>query len=162
VHDGASGEALVPASALLSEGVAAFRLPAGDRKAFAAEAARGGEVAPATVAREALPFASAPLSEVRLVHVPFWDVGYRMFGTPGRVLLDAVSGQALPLSPVPTSESRLDKVYAVLLAALFLVAFAGFHRLFRGEEKRGLLLLLGAGPALLLVARQVIVRLEES
>lgn len=161
-HAGRGGDPPVPAAPLLADGIEAFRLPAGDAKGFDPAAAPGAEFLPATVARDALPFASAPAAEIRLVHVPFYEISMKIFGRPVRVLLDAVAGQAFARDPIPTSERRLDRAYAVLLTILFGVAFAGFWSLFRGAHARGSLFLLVAGPGLVLVTRQILVALEEA
>jgi len=160
-RSGGAGEAIAPAAALLSSGLDTFKLPAGDAKSFGPDLARVGTVVPVTVDREAV-FADVPLAELRLVHVPFHEVSFRLFGRTVRVLFDAVAGQALPLDPVPTSESRLDSAYAILLAILFAVAFVGFFSLFRGQALRGLGLLVLGGPALVLATREIVVRMEEA
>lgn len=162
VSEGRQGSVLAPAAALLSEGLASFRLPAGDVKSFDAEAQPREAVVPATIAKDAISFGEVPVSELRLVHVPFFDVSFQLFARPCRVLLDAVAGQALPLVAIPTSEAALDRAYAVLLAVLFGIAFAGFHFVFRGLLARGAVLLLVAGPLVVLVTREIVVRMEET
>ncbi len=153
---------VVAAAPSLAEGLRDFRLPGGDAKTFQAGAVGHGLVVPATVAREALPFADAPPSELRLVHVPFYEVTFLLFGRTFRVWLDAVAGQAIPLDAVPTSESRLDRTYAILLFVLFAAAFAGFHALFRGAAARGALLLLVLGPLILLATIRIAARMEDA
>jgi hypothetical protein len=155
-------DALAPASALLSEGLSSFRFPAGDARSFGADMVRRGNVTPVTIALESVPFGNALPSVLRLVHLPFFEVSFVLFGKPIRVWLDAVAGQVLPFGPIPTSETRLDRTFAVLLFALFAIAFAGFYSLFRGFTNRGALLLLVVGPLLMLATRQVIVRMEET
>jgi hypothetical protein len=103
VHATRDQETLVPGAALLADGLASFKLPAGDAKSFGPDFTRLGTVLPATVARESTPFGGAPASDLRLVHVPFFEISFRLFRKTVRVWMDAVSGQVLPLDPVPTS-----------------------------------------------------------
>ncbi len=158
------GSAVVPAAPLLASNLASFKLPAGDRKAFDAGAARGGEVVPASVRPESLDLPDEARASVRLLHVPFRRVRFALFDRSYEVWFDAASGQPLDFSLPPTSERRLDVTYAVLATLLFAVAAYGVRCLFGGFGAtwvRGAVVLAVAGPLFWLVAWAVI-RLSEA
>src|ERR1700682_958398 len=89
-HEAQDQEAFVPGAALLADGLASFKLPAGDAKSFGPDFTRLRTIVPATVARELTPFGGAPASEFQLVHVPFFEISFRLFRKPVRVWMEAV------------------------------------------------------------------------
>ena len=102
--------------------------------------------------------------EARLLHVPFREVGFRLWGRDYRVWFDAATGQALDFELPPTSERRLDVTYALLLLALFAAGVYGVRSLF-GEWGDpwwvGAAVLVGAAVVFWVVAR-VVIRIAES
>jgi len=112
------GDALIPAAPLLASNLGAFRAPAGDRVAF-----REGEAGPAEIVPASVPPAAIVVDEVtrraaKLLHVPFREVCFRLWGRDDTIWFDAATGQALDFDLPPTSERRLDVTYALLLLAL--------------------------------------------
>jgi len=158
------GDALVPAAPLLASNVGAFRLPAGDRVAFRGAAGGAAEVVPASVAVEGLEAEEEARRDARLLHVPFREVTFRLWGRDYRVWFDAATGQALDFDLPPTSERRLDVTYALLLLALFAAGVFGVRTLFGGTGSPwpvGVAVLVGAAVAFWGVAR-VVINLSES
>lgn len=160
----ATGRPVEPAAPLLAEPLDGFPLPSGDLKAFREDRAGDAEVIPASIRLESLrrdPVGTAPPA-ARLVHVPYWDVAYRVGSQAHRAWIDAVSGRVLPLSDPVSAEARLDRVYAGLLAGTFVIVMLGALLLFAGGARTalGLATLGGAGPAALWTIRRVISRVE--
>lgn len=149
---------LFPAAPLLASNLAAFRAPSGDRKAFREELTRNADVVPASVLADSLPLPETERGAVRLFHLPFREVRFKLYRREYHVWLDAVSGQDLAFQLPPTAERRLDVTYAILLAVLFGVVLWGVRSLFghgRGTLF-GAVLLATAGPIFWLLARQAI------
>lgn len=111
------GDALVPAAPLLASNLGAFRAPAGDRVAFREREAGPGEIVPASVPPAAIPVDEKARRAAKLLHVPFREVRFRLWGHDYTVWFDAATGQALDFGLPPTSERRLDVTYALLLIA---------------------------------------------
>jgi hypothetical protein len=162
---------LEPAAALLAHGLAGFGLPAGDLKAFREGAVNGAEVVPATILLERFatprdPVAargSARRGDARLVHLPFWEISFRIGSREQRVWLDAAGGRVLPLTVPASSSGRLDRTYSIVFGVAFAVLFCGFLALFRGggASIAGLAVLCAGGPAALWAARAAIRGAEE-
>jgi hypothetical protein len=155
---------LVPAAPLLLQDMERFRLPSGDFKTFRDDRVTGGELVPASVLVESLvPADEGPPKGTRLVHLPFWETGFRIASKECTVWVDAASGQVLALHAPVSSEARLDRIYSGLLATTYVALLAGFLLLFAGGVAiaLGLLLLAVAGPGALALARRAIAR-EES
>jgi DNA-directed RNA polymerase subunit RPC12/RpoP len=151
------------AAPLLEEPPGGLGLPAGDRKAFRADAVPGAELVPATVHLESLLQRGAePPKGARLVHVPYWEVRFRIGSQDHRVWIDAVTGGVVPLSEPQSAERRLDSAYTLLLAVTFVALLAGFLLLFQGGGRSaiGLGLLALSGPPAMAAARRLIARLE--
>jgi len=155
--------ALFPAAPLLASNLGDFRSPSGDRKAFREELTRSAEVVSASVLAASLPVTDEERSAVRLLHLPFREVKFKLFGREYRIWLDAASGQVLAFELPPTSERRLDVTYGVLLTVLFAVVLWGVRSLFGHGHGLvfGLALLVAAGPLFWLLARQAISFSEE-
>lgn len=148
--------ALFPAAPLLASNLSSFRLPAGDRKAFTTELTRSAEIVAATVLVEGLAVPDADRPSLRLVHVPFHEVRFRLFARDFRVWLDAASGQVLAFDLPPTSEKRLDVTYTVLLGILFCVVFWATGSIF-GHGRNpvvGVVVLAAAGPLFWLATKK--------
>ena len=162
---------LEPAAALLAHGLAAFGLPTGDVKAFRHEAVQGGEVVPATILLEGLEGAREKLAtagpgrknEARLLHLPFWEISFRIGPRAQKVWIDAAGGRVLPLSVPASSSGRLDRNYTLVTGLAFAVLLAGFLALFRGGgfSIAGLAVLCAGGPAAWWAARAAIRGTEE-
>ena len=141
---GAHGLKPLPAAATLVEGLADFHCPAGDRRAFDATVmAARGLVVPASVANPS----GDQSARSSLVHVPFWELDFRVWSRACRVWVDAVSGQVL-VDVVPASaERRLDRLYFGALLATLAALALGFRLLFAGGVSGlaggGLLIALG-------------------
>ena len=155
--------ALFPAAPLLASNVGNFRPPSGDRKAFREELTRSAEVVSASILAESLPLSDDERSTVHLLHLPFREVRFKLFGREYRIWIDAASGQVLAFELPPTSEQRLDVTYSVLLTLLFVVVLWGVRSLFGHGHGTlfGLALLVAAGPLFWLLARQAIRFSEE-
>ncbi len=157
------GDALVPAAPLLASNLGAFRLPAGDRLAFRSGPDGPAEVVPATVLPAAVDVEEMTRHEAKLLHVPFREVRFRLWGHDYTVWFDAATGQALDFDLPPTSERRLDVTYAVLLLALFAAGVYGVRTLFGGTAApwwAGAVVLAGAAGFFLAVA-WIVIRLTE-
>lgn len=158
------GDALVPAAPLLASNLGAFRAPAGDRVAFREGEAGPAEIVPASVPPAAIVDDEATRRAARLLHVPFREVRFRLWGHDYTVWFDAATGQALDFDLPPTSERRLDVTYALLLLALFAAGVYGVRTLFGGTAAPGWVgaaVLAGAAGVFLAVAFALI-RLTES
>jgi len=135
-----SGSRLEPAAPLLLFSSEPIHLPSGDLKAYHPELAGSARVVPASVLLDSLLPAGEPAPKgTRLVHVPLWEVSYRVFAGSYQALVDASEGQVLPLSSPPSSERWLDWAHAAVLTALFLVVFRGFRSAFLGWSALGFL-----------------------
>ncbi len=157
-------ETLVPAAPLLASNLGAFRLPAGDRVAFHEAAGGAAEVVPASVPAASLAADEEARRKAKLLHVPFREVRFRLWGRDYHVWFDAATGQPLDFDLPPTSERRLDFTYALLLFALFAAGVYGVRTLFGGTGApwwAGIVVLAGAAVIFLAVA-QVVIRVSES
>jgi hypothetical protein len=145
-----------PAAPILASNLATFRLPAGDRKAFAEEFTRSGEVTQATVLGDSLAVPDSSRASLRLIHLPFHEVRFRIFRHDFRVWFDAASGQPITFELPPASEKRLDLTYAVLLGALFCVVFWATKSVFGYGRAPllGLAVLAAGGPLFWLVVKR--------
>jgi hypothetical protein len=153
------GDALVPAAPLLASNLGSFHLPAGDRVAFRSGPGGSGEVVPASVPPAGIEGDEETRHEARLLHVPFREVRFRLWGRDYTVWFDAATGQALDFDLPPTSERRLDVTYALLLLVLFAAGVYGVRTLFGGTGApwwAGAVVLAGAGVVFWAVARVVI------
>lgn len=145
------GERVAPAAALGALPLARYVLPSGDFRRFSPVLTGGAEVVPASVMVESLlPPARGSEAEAvpkgtRLVHLPFWEVRYRLGARDYRALVDAAAGQVLPFSLPVSSELWLDWAYSALLGVLFVVLVLGFRLLFAGDTA-GWLWLGGGAP----------------
>ena len=157
-------DTIVPAAPLLASNLGAFRLPAGDRVAFREPGGGAAEVVPASVPAASLEAGEEARREAKLLHVPFREVRFRLWGHDYRVWFDAATGQALDFDLPPTSERRLDFTYALLVLALFAAGVYGVRTLFGGTGApwwAGAVVLAGAAVVFWAVAR-VVIRLTES
>ncbi len=149
-----------PAAALLLQDMQRFSLPAGDLKAFREELVGSAELIPATVLLanavprrpdEAAPaLGDAAPKGTRLVHLPFWEVSFRIGRAEHHVWIDGAGGQVLPATVPASAGGSLDRTYSALLAAIFVVAVAGFLLVLSGGAGRvalGLAALAVGGPA---------------
>jgi len=156
-------DALVPAAPLLASSLGAFHLPAGDRVAFREEEAGSAEVVPASVPSAGIDVDEETRRAAKLLHIPFREVRFRLWGHNYVVWFDAATGQALDFDLPPTSERRLDVTYAFLLLALFAAGFYGVRTLFGGTAApwwAGAAVLAGAAGVFLAAAR-IVIRLTE-
>ncbi len=154
---------LFPAAPLLASNLPDFRAPSGDRKAYREELTRSADVVAASILATSLPVSDDEQSAMRLLHLPFREVRFELFGREYRVWIDAASGQVLAFELPPTSERRLDVTYSLLLAVLFAVVLWGVRSLFGHGHGAlfGIVLLAAAGPLFWLLARQAINFSEE-
>lgn len=126
------GNVLVPAAPVLASNLGAFRLPAGDRVAFRRGPDGSAEVVAPSVPPAAIDVDEATREEAKLLHVPFREVRFRLWGHDYSVWFDAATGQALDFDLPPTSERRLDVTYGLLVFALFAAGVYGVRTLFGG------------------------------
>jgi hypothetical protein len=126
------GNVLVPAAPILASNLGALRLPAGDRVAFRKGPDGSAEVVAPSVPPAAIDVDDSTREEAKLLHVPFREVRFRLWGHDYTVWFDAATGQALDFDLPPTSERRLDVTYGLLVFALFAAGVYGVRTLFGG------------------------------
>lgn len=141
--EGAHGPRLAPAASSLLADLQDFRHPPGDRRGFEAAALRRrGEVIPAEAASD---------GAADLLHVPFHVLRFRLAGAAfeREAWVDALGGQVLFEAPPPTRERDLDRLYAVLVASVFLAMVLCARLLWSG----GLTSIAGAAGLVACVSR---------
>ncbi len=166
------GTRVEPAAAWIHPGPRLPSLPSGDVETFRDDLVGSADLVPTTVPLSLVAARTKPLetrrgaaAKARLVHVPFWEISYRIRGIGHLVWIDAAAGQVLPLSIPPSSERWLDCAYAAVMAGTFLAIFSGFLAITSRSAPAvllGLALLAGGGPAGWWAARRLICRTEGS
>lgn len=142
---------LTPADAALATALhEPVTLPPGDARPADPASLPPGDFTPPTVPLAAVvPDASQPPEGTRLVHLPYFRVTYRLFTADHEALVSAVDGRVIPLSfPVAAGERWLDILNAMVMTAVFLVAFRSAREivLFDTWRAPGAWHLLVAGP----------------
>jgi hypothetical protein len=152
-----------PAAALPVWDLQSFRLPASRPEPFTPPDGEAEVVAPGIPSDAALGSHVLAGASRRLVHLPFWEVAFRLGDRSHAVWIDATRGQVFPLSAPASAEPRLDRIYALFLGAVFVVLTAGFLGIFSGGARAGIgLALLGiTWPLATAIGRRLVRLVEE-